>query len=83
MAEFAVAKTGTLKVALNLDSDANIAQSGAAVADTKMISINGFKADGNLEQADTVFNALLTEIAGGTYDTLTTTKTITVGVVTE
>ena len=81
MAEFAQANVGTLKVSLNLDSDGTIAQSGAAVADTKTFSLNGFKASGNLAEANTVFGAILGDIAGGTYDSLSASKTVTQGVI--
>lgn len=79
-AEFSSANVGTLKVNLNLDSDGTIAQSGATVAGTKAISINGFKAAGNLANANTVFDKILTGIGGGTYDSLSATKTISQGV---
>ena len=79
MAEFASANVANLSVQVNVDSDANIATSGAAVG-TKKISMKGFKANGTLANANTVFNALLTDICGGTYDSLTANKTINQGV---
>ncbi len=80
MAEFASANVANLSVQVNVDSDANIATSGATTAGTKKISMKGFKANGTLANANTVFNALLTDICGGTYDSLTANKTINQGV---
>lgn len=75
MAEFKTAKTSTLKVKINLNADGNVAQSGETVKSTKVVSLQGFKAEGNLAQANTVFQAMYGQIAQGTYDGLSAVKT--------
>lgn len=80
MAEFATANTSVLKMAVELNASGNIRQSGETAAGQKVISINGFKATGTLANADTVFNKLIGNIAGGSYDTLSASKVITQGV---
>ena len=80
MAEFAPAHVGTLKVKLAVNEDGNIAQSGETATGQKTFSLNGFKAKGNLDEADTVFGKIFGDIAGGTYDSLSAEKTITQGV---
>lgn len=80
MAEFAEATVSSLKVNVDLNAAGNIAQDGETAAGQKAITINGFKASGNLAAADTVFNKLIGNIAGGTYDTLSAVKITIQGV---
>ncbi len=75
MAEFGTPTVGTLKVKVNTDANGYIAQPGDTVAGTKNVAIPGFKAAGNLADANTFFNALIGTLAGGTYDSLTAQKT--------
>ena len=79
-AEFADAHVGTLKVKLAVNADGNIAQSGEAATGQKTFTLNGFKAKGNLENANVVFGKLFGDIAGGSYDSLSAEKTVTQGV---
>ena len=77
-AQFATATTG---VPVNVNADGNIAQENDTVTGNKQFSIQGIKADATLAQANAVFDAFIGGIAGGSYDSLGATKTITVGVV--
>ena len=80
MAEFAEAKTAVLKMNVDLNASGNICQDGETAAGQKVISINGFKATGTLANANTVFDKLIGNIAGGNYDTLSASKVTTQGV---
>lgn len=78
---FATANTANVKMNVALDENGNIAQNGDTVAGNKMFTIQGVKATATLDEAKTVFDAFVGNIAGGTYDSLSTIKTISVGVV--
>ena len=80
-AQFATATTGVVKMPVNVTADGNIAQENDTVTGNKQFSIQGIKADATLAQANAVFDAFIGGIAGGSYDSLGATKTITVGVV--
>lgn len=79
--EFAAATTGVVKMNTGINADGYIATGSDEVVDAKAFSIPGIKADATLAQANTVFNAFVGTIAQGKYDSLSATKTITVGVV--
>ena len=79
--QFATAVTGTLKANVAIDENGNIAQNGDVVAGNKSYSINGLKAAASVAEANTVYNAIIGNIAGGTFDSDTFVKTISVGVV--
>ena len=73
-------KVGTLKVKVALNSETNIAQAGDVVTGNTYIGIGGFSMDSDFAGAQTVFNKILGDIAGATFDTDTTLRTYTVGV---
>lgn len=81
MADFSTAYTSTIKMKSPTTSDGYLAQSGDTVTGNKYFSIPGIKASANLAEANTVFNAFLGDIAGGSFDSLSAVKTITQGVV--
>lgn len=80
MANFATAVAATVKMPVNLKADGTIAQSGDTVAGTTTFTVPGIKANATLTEANTVFNAIVANIGGGSYDSLKAVKTITVGV---
>lgn len=80
MAEFAQAKTATVKMKVNLNADGNIAQTGEEVAGAKYFSVAGLSAASTLADAKAFYDATYVNIGGGSYDTLTAQKTITTGV---
>ena len=80
MAEFAPLLTSTLKMKLAVNEDGNIAQTGEAAKGQKAFTLNGFKAEGSLDEANVVFGKIFGNIAGGNYDSLSAEKTVTQGV---
>ena len=73
-------KVGTLKVKVAVNSDTNIAQTSDVVTGNTYVDITGFSMDANLAGAQTVFNKILGDIAGATFDTDTTLRIYTVTV---
>ena len=80
MAEFKSAVTASVKMNVPMTSAGNIAQDGDTPANTKAVSISGIKATATLSESNTVFDAILGNIAGGSFDSLSAKKTITQGV---
>lgn len=78
---FATPTTATVKMNVATTAAGNIAQSGDTAAGNKTFSIPGVKQAATLDEAKTVYDAIIGDIAGGTFDSLSATKTITVGVV--
>ena len=70
-----------LKVNVDLNAEGNIAQEGETAAGQKTFTIKGFTANGNATQAIDVFNRLIEGIVGGSYDTLSATRTITQSII--
>ena len=60
-----------LKVDVALNANGNIAQTGQTVKGTKTVTINGFKTAGTAADAKTVWDAIIGDIGGGSFDTLT------------
>lgn len=82
MADFAVAYTASVKMKVPTTTGGYIAQSDDTVTgSTKLVTMPGIKAAATLTEANTVFNAFLGNIAGGSFDSLSAVKTITQGVV--
>lgn len=69
--------TATLKVKMALNEDGNIAQSGETAAAQKVITLPGLKQNATLAEANTVLTALVGNIAGGSFDSLSASKTTT------
>lgn len=81
MAEFATANVANVKMKVPLTTGGYIAQSDDTVTSAvKQVTIPGIKAGATLAEANTVFNAFLGDIAGGSFDSLSAVKTITQGV---
>ena len=78
--EFINPKTVDLTVQVDVDSDSNIAQSGATPAGTNKLTVQGFSISGTGANAETVFEKLLTDICGATYHMATTKRTLNQGV---
>lgn len=79
--EFATATTGSVKMSVGLNESGYLATGSDTAVASKTFSIQGIKADANLSQANSVFNAFIGQIATGKYDSLSAVKTISVGVV--
>ena len=76
--DFIKAEVSTLKVKVDVDADEVLVQSGNLPTGRKRtITIGGFKRDGTLDEANLVFGAVLGNIAGTTYDSVSATKFIT------
>ena len=80
MADFVQAYTASVKMKVPVTAAGNIAQDGDTPATNKQVTIPGIKPDATLAQANTVFNAFIGNIAGGSFDSLSAVKTITQGV---
>ena len=78
--EFANPHVANLSVGVNVDSDANIATSGATAVGVKKVTMQGFNLTGTLADANTVFDKLFGSIIGASYDSLTANKTLSQGV---
>ena len=70
----------SLTVAVDADSDSNIAASGTTVTGTKKLTVPGFSATGTAEQAQTVFNKIISGICGANFHMATTRRQINQGV---
>lgn len=79
--EFVNSKVGTLKVNMNLNKDGYIAQTMDTPAGVKTVTFKGFKASGNLEDANKVFTMILQGIGMASYNSYSATKTIIEGVI--
>ena len=77
MAQLVTNATGALKMEVGINARGKIAQEGETVTGTKSISVPGLSSDCTLEQADAVFEAIIGNIAGGEYDTITAEQTLT------
>ncbi len=81
MTDFAPAYTASVKMKVPVTAEGNIAQTDDTLTGaTKQISIQGIKTNATLAEANTVFNAFVGNIAGGSFDSLSAVKTITQGV---
>ena len=77
-ADFIKPPTSTLKVKVDLDADEVIVQDGKLPSGKKRtLTIRGFKQDGTLDEANVVFDKVLGEIAGTSYDSISATKSVT------
>ena len=76
MANLVTSATAAMKMEVGLNARGTIAQEGETVTGKKSVSIPGLSSDCTLVQADAVFDEIIGNIAGGTYDTLTTVQTI-------
>lgn len=79
--EFATATTGSIKMLVGVNEDGYLATGSDTAVGSKAFSIAGIKADANLAQANSVFDAFIGNIAQGKHDSLSAIKTISVGVV--
>ena len=77
MANFAPLTISNVKMKVDVDNDGNISPYGTK---TKYFTIAGISATCSLAESATVFNAFLGTIGGGTFDSLSTVRTITQGV---
>lgn len=77
MPEFNTPTVSTLKVPVAVNMDKNIAKLGEIISGYKIISIQGFKADGTLIEAKSLIDTILTEIGGGIYNFMKIKKVIT------
>lgn len=76
--DFIKSEVSTLKVKVDVDADEVLVQSGNLPTGRKRtITIGGFKRDGTLDEANLVFDAVLGNIAGTTYDSVSATKFVT------
>lgn len=81
MSEFQQAKISTVQLKIDTTAAGNIAQEGDIIAGTKKISIAGISATANLADSMKVFNVFYGEsLAGGTFDSLSASKTTVQGV---
>ena len=78
---YATPVTSTVKMNIGLDANGNISQAASDTTASKTFSIPGLKAAATLAESNAVFDAIIGNIAKGTFDSLSATKTITVGVV--
>lgn len=76
MAQLQITTTGPLKMDVGTNANGTIAQSGETVVGKKSISIGGLSSDCTLANANTVFSAIISNICGGTYDTITAEQTL-------
>lgn len=73
--DFIKPPTSTLKVKVDLDADEVIVQNGKLPSGKKRtLTIRGFKQDGTLDEANVIFNKVLGDIAGTSYDSISATK---------
>ena len=78
MAEFIKPPTSTLKVKVDLDADEMLVQDDKLPSGKQCtITIRGFKRDGTLDEANVVFDKVLGDIAGTSYDSISATKSVT------
>lgn len=79
MAEFTPINTMSVKTNVPTNEDGFIAQAGETVKGVKAISINGISVGANLAGVNAVHTAFLS-IAGGSFDSLSTKRTMSGGV---
>lgn len=80
MPNFETAYTSKLSMKVNKNADGNIATESEITAGVKECSIDGFKKDGTLTEADTLFGTFYHTICNATYDSLSAKKTTVQGV---
>ena len=81
MASWAEIPVMTVGMKVDLNGDGNIKQSGETVASQKVQNLVGVKATATLEQASQVYGAFIGTICGGSYDTLSASRSYKGGVI--
>lgn len=71
MATWSIPKVAEVKVDVALNEDGNLAIGADTKAGTKSFTLKGFKVNGSPEQASTVLQKIITNIAGGSFDSST------------
>ena len=79
--EFSSPRTASVKMNVPVTEGGYLAGSGDTPAGQKSFTIAGIKTAATLAECNTVFDAFVGDIAGGSFDSLTATKTVTYGVV--
>lgn len=75
--EYSTPKTATIKMGVAVTAEGHIAGQGDTPAGQTNFSIQGVKTAATLAESATVFDAFVTDIAGGSFDSSTATKTVT------
>lgn len=80
MADFVTNPTMSVKMPVDMTSDATVAQATDTASAAKFCTMQGIKRDANLTQATAVFSAFHSSIGGGSFDSLSAQRMITEGV---
>lgn len=73
---FGTPKVANLKVDVNLNADGNIAVDDDVVAGAKTMTIKGFKANGEVTDANMVFTKVLSGIGGASFNLNSAVRTV-------
>lgn len=75
--QWSTPKTAAVKMQTPVTAEGYLAGQGDTPAGQKAFTIQGIKTAATLDESAAVFDAFVTDIAGGTFDSTTATKTVT------
>lgn len=69
-------KISTVKMRVDLNEDGFIAREGETKKGSKLQKIKGLKINGNIDEATTLFQTIISDISGANFDTSTSKREI-------